>query len=65
MKYSDWSKIYSYGMVLGSIATVIIFLVLMFLGLDKILPVYVWVLVWGIIVILFVIGAWYFLVKKK
>ncbi|MCK4364957.1 MAG: hypothetical protein KAW45_02795 [Thermoplasmatales archaeon] len=65
MKYNEFSKIYSYGMGLGSIATVIIFLSLMFLGLDKTLPVYVWVLVWGIIVILFVIGAWYFLIKKK
>jgi len=65
MKYSDWSKIYSYGMILGSIATVIIFLVLMFLGLDKTFPVYIWVLAWGIIVILFIIGAWYVFVKKK
>ena len=65
MKYNEFSKIYAYGMGLGSIATVIIFLSLMFLGLDKILPVYVWVLVWSIIVILFVIGVWYFLIKKK
>jgi hypothetical protein len=57
MKYRDFSKIYTYGLFLGSIITTVIFLVLFFLGLDKKFQIYELVLAWGVIVILFVIGA--------
>jgi len=65
MKYKKWSKIYTYGLVLGSIVAALIVLPIFLLGYDDAIPVYSWVLLWGIIVILFVILAWLYFEKKK
>ena len=65
MEYKEWSKIYTYGLVLGGIIATLIVLPIFLLSYDDVIPVYGWVLVWGVIVIIFVILAWAYLGKKK
>jgi hypothetical protein len=64
MEYKEWSKLYAYGLVLGGIIATLIVLPIFLLGYDDILPMYGWVLVWGVIVVLCVILAWLCFRKK-
>ena len=65
MEYKEWAKIYTYGLILGGIVATLIILPIFLLGYNDIIPVYYWVLVWGVIILLFVVFAWRYFEKDK
>jgi hypothetical protein len=65
MEYKEWSKIYTYGFILGGIIASLIVFTIFLLGYDNVIPTYGWVLMWGVIVVLFTIIAWSYFGTKK
>jgi len=65
MEYKEWSVIYTYGLFLGSAVGAVVIILLWLLGFDKSIPYLGKLLIYLIVVIPFVIGAWYYKVKKK
>ena len=64
MDYNEFGKALA-SMFLAGIIVVPIFLILMFLGLDRILPMYILVILWGVIVVVLGISLYIILKKKK
>ncbi len=52
-------------MLLAGIISIPIFLILAFLGLDKILPLYIFVVLWGVFVVVVGVLLYPILKKKK
>jgi len=65
MNYKEWSIIYSYGLFLGSAVGALIVALLSLLGIVKSLSLPLALLLYLVIVIPFIIGAWYFKIKIK
>ena len=65
MGYKEFSTIYTYGLFLGSAVGAIIVAFLSFSGIVKSLSLPLGLLLYLAIVISFIIGAWYFKIKKK
>jgi hypothetical protein len=64
MEYKEWNKIYAYGLIFGGIVATLIFLPVFLLGYEDFIPMYGWVLLWGVIVVLFVVLSWFYFRKK-
>ncbi len=65
MNYKEWSTIYTYGLFLGSAVGALIVVLISFSGIVKSLSLPLGLLLYLAIVIPFIIGAWYFKIKKK
>ncbi|MCK5261954.1 MAG: hypothetical protein KAJ44_07210 [Thermoplasmatales archaeon] len=64
MDYYEFCKRYS-SILLAGIISIPIFLILTFLGLDKILPLYIFVVLWGVFVVVVGVLLYPILKKKK